>query len=214
MSPSVGSIHFYVTLTLRIFISDLIETVEEALTVLTIPDKQVLIDSKLLQSLQKWENENILVKDEVKEVEKALEEKNNDISETLTEQKDVVVKHAEDQKNEIDPVVKKGHDTNSENANQSSDDGEKKQQQKESIRAKAKRILETWSHLQETKFKIPKSARAAQRALHEQEMDKQLATKRPSPPVSEISYPEAGQKIEAFYQRYMRNEYLLTVIQI
>ena len=177
-------------------ISDLIETVEEALTVLTIPDRQVLIDSKLLQSLQKWD-ENILVKDEVKEVEKVLEEK-SDISETLSEQKDVVVKHAEDQKNEIDPVVKKGLDTNSENTNQS--DGEKQQQQKESIRAKAKRILESWSHLQETKFKIPKSARAAQRALHEQEMDKQLATKRPSPPVSEASYPE-GQKIEAFYQR-------------
>ena len=63
------------------------------------------------------------------------------------------------------------------------------------IQAKANRILESWSLLQDTKFKIPKTYRAAQRAQHELEMEDH----RPSPPTSEASFD--NQKIEAIYNR-------------
>ena len=63
------------------------------------------------------------------------------------------------------------------------------------IQSKAKRILESWSLLQEAKFKIPRTYRAAQRAQHEQEMEDH----QPSPPTSEASFE--NQKIEAIYNR-------------
>ena len=101
----------------------------------------------------------------------------------LGKQQDVVVKQTEDLKNEVEAIEKKGLK-------------ETEDQQRGLIQTKAKRILELWSHLQETKFKIPKSARAAQRAQHERDVD----ANRPSPPISETSNNESH-KIETIYNR-------------
>ena len=65
---------------------DLIVAVVEALAVLSIPDKQVLIETKLLPTLTKWSEEVIEaveIKDEVREVEKLVNEETSEIAETL-----------------------------------------------------------------------------------------------------------------------------------
>ena len=66
---------------------DLIVAVVEALAVLSIPDKQVLIETKLLPTLTKWSEEAIEeaveIKDEVREVEKLINEEASEIAETL-----------------------------------------------------------------------------------------------------------------------------------
>ena len=98
----------------------------------------------------------------------------------------MVVKQNEDLKNEVEAIEKKGL----------KETEDQQSQQRGLIQTKAKRILELWSHLQETKFKIPKSARAAQRAQHERDVD----ANRPSPPISETSNNESH-KIDTIYNR-------------
>merc|ERR1711879_947142 len=81
----------------------------------------------------------------------------------------------EDIKNEVEAIEKKG-------VKAETDDNKNNHDQNQNLRsliqAKANRILESWSLLQDTKFKIPKTYRAAQRAQHELEMEDH----RPSPP--------------------------------
>ena len=169
---------------------DLIEAVEDSLIVLSIPDKQVLVETKLWQTLTRWAEETALepeiknkAESEGYEVKTKAETENGEAQDSLGVKSDpgeaIVetlktnekVKAVEDVDNEVMALEKK----------------------KEVIKSKAKVILESWSHLQEVKFKIPKNDRALQRAQHEREVEAAEAERRPSPEVTE------GHKIETLY---------------
>lgn len=122
---------------------NLMESVEDALAVLIIPDKQVLTDTKLWQTITRWTEMQIT------------EEKS--IQQTLADQADVGKTQLEDVKNndQLEAIQRKAP----------------AEIQRKSIRDKAAAILENWSQLQEVKFKIPKNVRADQRAQHERELE-------------------------------------------
>ena len=132
-------------------------------------------------------NDNIQIKDEINQVEKIVEQNKCAIADALTKQAEVQENNeqTEDLKNDVEAIEKKG-------VKAETDD--KHRQHRSLIQTKAKRILESWSLLQDAKFKIPKTYRAAQRAQHELEMEDH----RPSPPTSEASFDS---KIEAIYNR-------------
>jgi histone-lysine N-methyltransferase SETD2 len=104
------------------------------------------------------------------------------IVETLSSQKvepqDLGAEKLEDSTmNEVEPITKK-----SEEASASSEAAASEIEAKAKlIQTKAIAILECWSLLQEVKFKIPKSDRAVQRALHEREVEAAEAERKPSP---------------------------------
>ncbi len=132
---------------------NLMETIEDVLAVLTIPDKQVLTDTKLWQTITTWASEE------------SSEEKPKEIAKELADQSKVseAQNHAEDEaaQDQIKPVERKiALETFAE--------------KRKLIRDKAVHILESWSTLQEVKFKIPKNVRATQRAQHEAELDQAL----------------------------------------
>lgn len=73
----------------------------------------------------------------------------------LSQQVDVPTTNIEDTKNEVEALKRK----------------EVEEDKRKTISAKAKAILDSWSQLQEVKFKIPKNVRADQRAQHEREVE-------------------------------------------
>ena len=102
--------------------------------------------------------------------------------ETLSKQKVELKPQDEDMENEVEAIERKTPD----------DDESAKQKM---IRDKASAILESWSQLQEVKFRIPKNE---QRALHEREVEQAAAGKWPyltgTPETSE------NNKIEMIYR--------------
>ena len=143
---------------------DLMQAVEDALAVLVIPDKQVLTETKIWQTMTKWSALGSDAKSELNKVESvakpALEsslmngelvhtdEKSKAIAETLHEQEvekqNVGLESIEENtKNEVEAIERKEakDDTVSNETNE----------KQEEIRKKAATILESWSHLQEVR---------------------------------------------------------------
>ena len=127
------------------------------------------------------------------------------ITETLSKQDVETKPHDEDVPNEVTPILRKTCETDpalEQNESTEQDNLAKNDTLDDTLEVKTKliknkatAILESWSHLQEVKFKIPKNVRAVQRAQHEREVEQAAAENRKS----EVSSTSAGNKIEVIY---------------